>query len=240
MKFRTAFRHLEGIPHISKSSARVLYSFVRRNQPEHCLELGFAHGASSNYIAAALEENGRGRLTSVDLDISRSFEPTIEAVVARTGLQNWISIQREVDSYNWFLKKKIDERSEEHSCAPIYDFCFIDGSKNWTVDGFAFFLVDKLLRPGGWLLFDDYGWSYAAREAQTGRRATDGLCHSSLSQDQRRQPNVQAIFHRLVVQHPDYSNFIVQDRSWAWARKTPGQKLVSYERKRRFKSRIPS
>ena len=36
--------------------------------------------------------------------------------------------------------------SSSNICQPIYDFCFIDGSKNWTIDSSAFFLVDKLLK----------------------------------------------------------------------------------------------
>ena len=29
----------------------------------------------------------------------------------------------------------------------------IDGPKHWITDGFAFFLVDKLLKEGGWIVF---------------------------------------------------------------------------------------
>jgi hypothetical protein len=43
---------------------------------------------------------------------------------------------------------------------PIYDFCYIDGGHSWDVSGFGFFLVEKLVRPGGWLLFDDLDWTY--------------------------------------------------------------------------------
>ena len=47
----------------------------------------------------------------------------------------------------------------ESADPPEFDFVFLDAGHTWDVTGFAFFLVDRLLRPGGWLLFDDLNWS---------------------------------------------------------------------------------
>jgi predicted O-methyltransferase YrrM len=66
MKFEEANKHLKGVPHIGEEQARELHQFVLRQQPKRCLELGHAHGASSAYIAAALDEFG-GHLDTVDL-----------------------------------------------------------------------------------------------------------------------------------------------------------------------------
>ena len=238
MKFSHASQILRDTPHISQRSASILYDFVRKQRPQRCLELGFAHGASSNYIAAALQENGEGHLDSVDLELSRDFTPSMETVLERTELHDWISIHRESDSYNWFLKKTIAAQTRDDVCEPIYDFCFIDGSKNWTIDGLAFFLTDKLLRPGGWILFDDYAWSYADKQRRSGKEVTDGVSHSSLSADQMEEPNVKAIFQYLVKQHPDYSQFTIQDNSWAWACKRPGAARVRHRRKSKLRSKL--
>jgi hypothetical protein len=43
---------------------RELYDFIRRERPVECLELGFAHGVSTVYIAAGLEANCAGHLTN--------------------------------------------------------------------------------------------------------------------------------------------------------------------------------
>jgi hypothetical protein len=34
-----------------------------------------------------------------------------------------------------------------------------NGPKNWTIDGAAFFMADKLMKAGGWIIFDDYDWT---------------------------------------------------------------------------------
>lgn len=220
MKFEVVHSHVKDVPYMGLQKGKVMYDFILREQPTNVLELGFAHGTGSCYIAAALGEIGRGRLTSVDLLSSTEREPNLEALLARTGLEPYVEIVREHDSYTWFLKKKIEERTESGICQPLYDFCFIDGSKNWTVDGAAFFMVDKLLRHNGWVLFDDYSWTYEEYERNTGRSATDGISHRGMAIDEKTSPHIEAIFRLLVMQHPDYGRFKIQDDYWAWAQKT--------------------
>jgi len=231
MKFDAIAAHLDGIPFMSPNKGRVFYDFIMDTRPEQCLELGFAHGVSSCYIAAALHELGRGHLTTVDLlRYQQWFDPSIETLLARTGLREWVTVARETTSYTWFLKKMIEQQTSEHVCVPCYDFCFIDGGKNWTIDGAAFFMVDKLLRPGGWIIFDDLWWSCASEEARSGRKVTYSLRHDELAEDEFRNPHIEAIFRLLVMQHPGYSQFRVLDEILALAQKTAGDtKQVRYE-----------
>jgi predicted O-methyltransferase YrrM len=217
MNFSEVYESIKDVPFIRKASAKQLYNFIINTKPMECLELGFAHGSSSCYIAAALQENGFGTLTTIDLLSSVNRNPSIEDLLKITGLAENINIHREQNSYTWFLKKKIVERTLNNQCIPIFDFCYIDGCKNWTIDGLAFFLVDKLLKPGGWILFDDYQWTY--KRANTRRGATDGITHRSLSIDQQSEPNIQCIFEYLVKQHPSYHNFHIDRNDWAWAQK---------------------
>ena len=83
-------------------------------------------------------------------------KPTIEELLLETGLARYVNVHREHTGYNWFLQKEIYSRSNNGNCSPIYDFCFIDGAKNWTIDGAAFFLVDKLLKEKGILATDRF------------------------------------------------------------------------------------
>lgn len=62
--------------------------------------------------------------------------------------------QKYNDSYNWSLIKLIQENQNK----PIFDYCFLDGAHTVAVDALNFFLVDKLLKIGGYLDFDDYSW----------------------------------------------------------------------------------
>lgn len=239
MKYAEVAHRVAGIPYTSPEKGRIFYDFVMDTKPEQCLELGFAHGTSSCYIAAALDELGRGHLTSVDLDTSVDRDPNIEALLKKTGLGGYVTVVREKTGYNWFLKKKIEERTREGATQPLYDFCFIDGAKNWTIDGFAFFLVDKLLTEGAWLQFDDYNWTYASQEQRTGKNVSDGVEHAALSSEEYQQPHIKAIFHDLVMQHPDYASFRVVDNSLAYAQKTKtGPRRLRIETEISFKYKV--
>ena len=100
---------------------------------------------------------------------------------------------------------------------PLYDFCFLDGQKNWTVDGLAVFLIEKLLRPGGWLLMDDLGWTYSP-DRQGWHYSID---IGRLSEKERREPHIRAVFELIVKQHPAFTELRIQDEWFGWARKQP-------------------
>lgn len=238
MNFETVKNHVEGIPYILPEMAADLYHFILKEQPQNCLELGFAHGASSCYMAAALAEVGSGHLSCVDLVPAQEWqEPTIETLLEKTGLASHVDIHRETTSYTWFLKKQIEAHSRGNQCRPVYDFCFIDGAKNWTIDSTAFFLVDKLLKPGGWIVFDDLQWIYKSK-LKEGKKKSDGVFMLDMGEDELNQPHIELIFKLLVMQHPDYSHFKVKDYWWAWAQKTKGNKDVAFEFSDAFRQKL--
>lgn len=218
MKFENVRAAIDGVPYLGIDEGWELYQFVVNHRPERALELGHAHGVSSVYLAAAMDEIGHGHLDTADLLTAADREPNLEALLEKTGLNHRVSIHREKNSYTWFLKKQIEAQSKDGVCVPLYDFCFIDGPKNWTIDGLAFFLVDKLMREEGWLLFDDFKWSHGKHK---GREQTDGITVRSLSHEEVETAHIEAIFRLLVMQHPAYGHFEVQDDWWAWAQKKP-------------------
>jgi len=151
-----------------------------------------------------------------------------------------VTVVREKTGYNWFLKKKIENQTVDHRCRSMYDFCFIDGPKNWTIDGLAFFLVDKLLNPQGWVVFDDYAWTYA-NDARSGKTATDFINHQDLSREEYEQPHIEAVFRNLVMQHPDYANFKILDGELAFAQKTATRtKTFTFETRASLKYKLVS
>jgi predicted O-methyltransferase YrrM len=223
MKLAQVREVVEGLPYMSSADGKLIYEHILKSKPELCLELGFAHGVSSLYIAAALDELGHGELHAVDLLSERDRRrPSIEDLLQKSGLSGYVSVFREHTSYTWFLKKQIERQTQNHQCVPLYDFAFIDGPKNWTIDGMAFFCVDKLLRRNGWILFDDIEWYYGNYD----KPVLDGITVRELSHEERMTPQIKALFELIVMQHPNYSNFILMDNGWGWAEKVASDKLV--------------
>ena len=206
--FDEVARAIAGIPFMSPAQGRLVYDHVKRTDATDVLELGTAHGVGAAYMAAA-----GANVTTVDF-AGASYDPSPEAVVAKAGVADRVAIVREYSSYTWWLKTQV----ETHS-GPQYDFVYLDGAKNWTIDGLAVILIEKLLRPGGWLLMDDLEWTYAQ---DPGREATDGIVHRELSEPERTQPHLRAVFDLIVAQHPSFTELRREDEWWGWARKNPG------------------
>lgn len=75
--------------------------------------------------------------------------------------------------------------------------------------------MDKLLTPGGWLLFDDLDWTYASSPTLAWAPSNLGL-----PDDEYRTAQVGEVFDLLVRQHPNYGECHRMGR-WGWARKLP-------------------
>jgi predicted O-methyltransferase YrrM len=213
--FDEVARAVAGVPFMSPAQGRLVHDHIVRTGAADVLELGTAHGVGAAYMAAA-----GARVTTVD-HAGAAYDPPPEAVLARAGVADRVTIVREFSSYTWWLKERVAARSDAHgNVAPCFDFVYLDGAKNWTIDGLAVVLVEKLLRPGGWLLMDDLQWTYAQDPS---REATDGVVHRELSERERTEPHLRAVFDLIVAQHPSFTELRRQDEWWGWARKAPGE-----------------
>jgi predicted O-methyltransferase YrrM len=222
-------KKVDGIPHMTFAQARAMTDVILENKPRHILELGFRHGVSTCYMAGALDEIGGGRITTIDLAGARDAEPNVLGLLEALGLSSYVTAYFEPTSYTWRLMKMLEEGGE-----PKFDLCYIDGAHDWSTDGFAFFLVDRLLEPGGLIIFDDLDWTYAKspalRESEKVRQ---------MPEDERSLPQIRQVFELLVMTHPGYGDFM-EKGGWAYARKKSGsdvsgqvrlEKLVVYERR---------
>ena len=194
---------------------KIIYEFVRSSGFQNILELGFAHNTSTCYMAAALEENGLGLIKTIDRQDAKNRKTDIYTLLEQTRLNNYVSPTFADTSYNWELMKRIEDQTTQGVCKPIFDFCFIDGAHSWEVDKLAFFLAKKLLKPGGWILFDDLNWTYSSSASLLNK---DWL--KALPEDQKTTPQVKKVFSLLVCQHPNFENFRIVN-GWGWAQKKP-------------------
>jgi predicted O-methyltransferase YrrM len=199
---------------IAPERGEELYRFIREHRPRRCLELGVGHGVSALYIGAALEANGVGTLTSVDRRSAEGRSPPARDMIAQAGLSARVDVVYEETSYTWFLHDALRAQvAADGRIEPRYDFAFIDGAHTWDVDALAFALTDRLLRPGGWILFDDLDWKLDER-------------WPSVPPRQRALAQVSEIWNLLVVTHPDYDE-LHSDGKWGWARKSPSAPVAS-------------
>ena len=194
--------HVANLPYMRLKQAKELTAFLHQEKLTKVLELGFFHGVSSCYLAAAMKAIGGNPIVTIDLLSAKQRRPNIEDLLGRCDLLDHVEFHYEATSYNWRLMDFIEAGRR-------FDFCYIDGGHDWYNTGFAFFLVDKLLEPGGWILFDDLDWTME-------HLALPSIATRSL--DERRTPQVRKVWELLVQQHPSYGNFREQ-RRWGFAQK---------------------
>jgi predicted O-methyltransferase YrrM len=196
-------------PYMRLEQAYRITDFINEKKIKDVLELGFAHGVSTCYLAAALEEVGDGFITTIDLESKRNYNPNIEQLLEKCSFRDVVvKWYYEPTSYTWRLMRFLEQDPSLQ-----FDFCYLDGAHSWFVDGFAFFLVDRLLRPGGWIIFDDLDWTYAMSPSLAN---TDWV--QSMPLDEQKEPQIRKVYELLVKTHPCYGDFRVQD-GWAYAHK---------------------
>lgn len=194
---------LGDLPFMTLKQAEDLTGFLHEHRLTRVLELGFYHGVSSCYFAAAMKAVGGDPIVTIDLTSAKERSPNIETLIDRCSLEDHVEFYYEPTSYNWRLMKFIEEGDRR------FDFCFIDGGHDWYNTGFCFFLVDKVLDKGGWVLFDDLDWTM---------EHIDKAWAQKRSLEERKTPQVRKVWELLVKQHPNYGDFREQGR-WAFARK---------------------
>jgi predicted O-methyltransferase YrrM len=209
------------IPHMTADHARQMTDFIAEHRPADILELGFRHGVSTCYMAEQLNllfpDGDKGHITTIDLDSARP-EPNVETLLTKLGLRDRATVIYEPTSYIWRLMLMLREDP-----TPRFDMAFIDGAHTWAVDGFAFFLVDRLLRPGGWIIFDDLYWSYA-RSPTLGNKP---WVKESMPKDEYEMKQISAVVQLLVKPHPRYGPITYQDQ-WAIVQKLTGPQALRH------------
>jgi predicted O-methyltransferase YrrM len=199
-----------GLPYMTTRQALSLGTLIKREGLSSLLELGTFHGKSTAYMAAVLETMGRGNLVTIDRVDVEAKKPNVYEILRNLGLSHRVRVYLEPRSLTWRLMRLI----EEHE-SPCFDFCYFDGGHSWDVTGYAFFLVDRLLKPGGWVIFDDLDWTYE-QMIKPGQPLPDFLAR--IPEEERRTAQVRKVWNLLVGRSTGYERQEVIG-NWGVARK---------------------
>jgi predicted O-methyltransferase YrrM len=198
---------VQDLPYMNLEKANLFYNLIRNNNLRNCLELGFMHGVSSAYLAGALDEID-GSLTTIDRVSAQMRTPNIEELLTRLGLRHRVRVFYEPKSFNWRLMDLIEEGRTES-----FDLCYLDGGHTVYDTGLAFFLVAELIRPGGWLVFDDLYFSFSKSPNLASREWVQKMPVEEQTKEQ-----VNWIFSLLVERNAKFGNFR-RAGGWAFAQK---------------------
>ncbi|MDX7951768.1 class I SAM-dependent methyltransferase [Lichenihabitans sp. Uapishka_5] len=140
---------------VSRETGSLLYLMARNSQATSIVEFGTSFGISTLYLAAALRDNGGGRL------ITTEFEPSKVARARRNleeaGLADLVDV-REGDALQTLAQ----------NLPATIDLLLLDGAK--ALYGEILDLLESRLRPGALIIADDADQNpdYLARVRSTG------------------------------------------------------------------------
>jgi predicted O-methyltransferase YrrM len=142
---RTGYRQFYGLLKdiplpVSRETGALLYMLTRATRAQSVLEFGTSFGVSTIYLAAALRDNGGGRIITTEFESSKAERAREHLTEA--GLIDLVEI-REGDALETLA----------HSLPDALDLVLLDGAKALYAD--ILHLVAARLRPGSLVLADD-------------------------------------------------------------------------------------
>lgn len=217
MELDDATRLADGLPspHLTAPRGRELYEHILRERPRDVLELGTCRGGSTLYMAAALDVNGEGSITSLESSRASWSEPTAVELLSRAGLDCYAQLLRPSSTYNWYLRELVYKQRAQMTLGS-FDMIFVDGAKDFSTVALSFVLSAELLRPGGWLVCDDLAWAYSDYCPGGWYYGVD---LGTLTEEERRIPHVGEAFRLFIAESGLFDEVFATGGWMGWAKR---------------------
>jgi predicted O-methyltransferase YrrM len=143
---------------ISPEGGRLLYSLVRAVQPATVVEFGTSFGVSTLYLAAAVRDNGSGRVITTEM--SKEKIDTALGTFAEAGLDDVITLLEG------------DARETLAGVDGSADFVLLDGWKELCLS--VLHLLEPRIAPGTLIVADDVNLGALQRYLEYVRSPVNG------------------------------------------------------------------
>ncbi|HVZ10034.1 class I SAM-dependent methyltransferase [Rhodopila sp.] len=187
---------------ISQPSAQAvaLTTQILEREPAPVIaEIGIGIGATSMALCSLLDHRGEAwffdfedRVTELAADL---------AAAGYTNIRTFGNSRATHDSYGWTLAMLLRRRRASGPAA-LFDFIYLDGAHVWHHDALATVCAKALLKPGGFLLMDDYDWTIAV--SPTMRPSVNPTIRQHYTEEQIELSHVEMICSLLLDDDPHF------------------------------------
>jgi SAM-dependent methyltransferase len=130
---------------------------VQRDHPDLVFyEIGVGIGATSLPVAQLLDNRGSMYLFSRENDVKELAQDLRNLGYTNVD-DSWGSPNKVYSGYHFELARGVFEKK-----LPPFDLAYVDGGHVFHLDAPATCLLKELCKPGGYMIFDDWGWSLAS------------------------------------------------------------------------------
>ena len=188
-------------------------------------EVGVGFGATSVEIVKRLRKEDTFYFYSFQDEVDELFEDLKRQEYCRCNLVPQGNSHTLYDSFCWNLGKQVIDSKNEGG---LVDLVYLDGAHSFLFSGLACALLKKLVRDGGYLIFDDLQWSYGNSHDHN-PNVEPGIL-DQYTQEQVETPQIQ-----MVV-----DAFMKNDNQWLCERTTRRRAIYKkkHEHKRLFLTRL--
>jgi predicted O-methyltransferase YrrM len=138
---------------VSGKEGELIQSVIKRIKAEKSVEIGLAFGVSALYICDALEKNKETKHYVIDPFQYDENAPWAGGVglfnLKKAGFESIVSF---IAQPSHLALAGLENANEK------VDFAFIDGCHTFDHAIVDFFMIDKILKVGGVIVFDDTNW----------------------------------------------------------------------------------
>jgi hypothetical protein len=165
-------------------------------------ELGVGAGDNVLEVCDMLEPGSSIYIFDFDHVVRKVFEKIRSRFPGKFKVYPSGNSGKSRDSYCWGLMDLIIRNPG----ARLFDYVYIDGAHDFTIDGLAFYLVDILLKKGGYIEFDDYDWTFLNSPTVNPKKY-----HKTVEYYPKEQiavPHIKLIIDNLVKTNSNYSEIV--------------------------------
>jgi predicted O-methyltransferase YrrM len=177
--FYRAMRH--GYMAVGRSFGHLLYTLARSSRAKAVVEFGTSFGVSTIYLAAAIRDNGEGKVITTEF-IAEKADQARENL-AKAGLVDLVEF------------RVGDARETLKADLPEIDFVFLDGAKRLYLDVLK--IVEPRLRPGAVIASDNTDNPELAPFLHYVRTPANGYISSAIHTPEKRHHGGHEITIRL-------------------------------------------
>lgn len=156
-----------GLEPVSQPSTEAIAFLKKRKSeatgPVVAAEIGLGYGATTVHFAQILDESDelhlfdRNQIVSeLIADLKGLPEPPTVQLVHRGNEEHRYA------SYSWTLAQWFRELRNTGKSGRVFDFVYLDGAHAFLHDAAATAVLKRMIKPGGYLVFDDMYWTFAS------------------------------------------------------------------------------
>lgn len=173
-------------------------------------EIGVGLGATTMEILRLMQVGGHLHLYDFHFRL-KALREKVEAEEAAGPVEVRYrgNGRRRFESYAWTLAEAALNLQRSEQNPQVYDLVYLDGAHTFHIDAPACVTLKEMIRPGGYIVFDDMYWSFANNP--TYNPDTNPELPKIYSDSQLSQPHIEMVVDLFMRTDPRFNQVFLTE-----------------------------